>query len=162
MSMGDIPWLLVTIVAAVILAAGFVKGAVGFGMPMIMISVLGSFLPADTALAVLILPTLVSNAAQALRHGRQAAWGSVRKFRVYLGFMLVFILISAQFVRLLPPHILLLVIGVPVVIFSLIQLVGVEFRVSEQGRRRLEPWLGAGPGWSVACRGSGGRRWCCS
>ena len=49
--------------------AGFVKGAVGFAMPMIMISAFSSFLPPETALAGLILPTLISNLTQAFRHG---------------------------------------------------------------------------------------------
>ena len=55
---------------AVTLFAGFVKGAVGFAMPMIMISAFSSFLPPETALAGLILPTVVTNLSQAFRQGR--------------------------------------------------------------------------------------------
>ena len=58
---------------AIGLLAGFVKGAVGFAMPMILISGLGSILPAELALAALILPTLVTNGMQALRQGTGAA-----------------------------------------------------------------------------------------
>ena len=37
----------------VVLGAGFVKGAVGFAMPMILISGIGSFMPAEIAIAIL-------------------------------------------------------------------------------------------------------------
>ena len=47
--------------SAVAVVAGFVKGATGFAMPMIMISGLGSFLAPEVALAALAMPTLVSN-----------------------------------------------------------------------------------------------------
>ena len=49
------------------LFAGFVKGTVGFAMPMVMISGLSSILPPEIALAGLILPTLLTNLYQALR-----------------------------------------------------------------------------------------------
>ena len=47
--------------------AGVVKGMVGFAMPMIMISGMGSFVSPELALAGLILPTLVTNGWQAMR-----------------------------------------------------------------------------------------------
>lgn len=54
---------------AVTLFAGFVKGAVGFAMPLIMISAFSSFLSPEMALAGMVLPTLFSNISQAFRHG---------------------------------------------------------------------------------------------
>ena len=54
---------------AVTLFAGFVKGAVGFAMPMILVSAFAIFLPQHLALAGLILPTLVTNLSQAFRQG---------------------------------------------------------------------------------------------
>ena len=61
---------------AVTLVASVVKGAVGFALPIIMVSGLALFLPAPVALAMLILPTLSGNLWQALRQGRAAAWAS--------------------------------------------------------------------------------------
>lgn len=68
-------------VVLITLFAGFVKGAVGFAMPMIMLSAFGSILPATTALAALILPTLLTNVQQAFRQGTGAAYGSAMNFR---------------------------------------------------------------------------------
>ena len=58
--------------------AGFVKGVVGFALPVVLISGLTLYLPAEVALAGLILPALVTNLAQARRQGLAAAWASVK------------------------------------------------------------------------------------
>ncbi len=104
--------------------AGFVKGAVGFAMPMIMISALGSFLPPDMALAALIGPTLMANLWQALRQGMAQALQSAMRFRRFLLVGLVFLIGSAQLFRVLPVQVLFLLIGTPVVLFSIAQLLG--------------------------------------
>ena len=57
---------------AITFVAGFVKGAVGFAMPLIMISAFTAFLAPDQALAGLILPTLLTNISQAFRAGLPA------------------------------------------------------------------------------------------
>jgi uncharacterized membrane protein YfcA len=106
------------------LLAGFVKGVVGFAMPMVFISGLSTFLAPELALAGLILPTLVTNVMQSMRQGPRAAWESVKRFRVFLGVGLVTLVLGAQMVRVLEPATMLLVIGVPVVAFACMQLVG--------------------------------------
>lgn len=109
--------------------AGLVKGVVGFAMPMIFVSGLSTFLSPELALAGLILPTVVTNMMQALRQGPRAAWQSVKRFRVFLGVGLVALLIGAQMVRILPLNVMLLVIGVPVTTYAMLQLRGIEIRL---------------------------------
>lgn len=106
--------------------AGWIKGMVGFAMPMIMVSGLSIVLPPDLALAGLILPTLVTNGALALREGMTAAVDSIKKFRVFLIVGLIFLLASAQLVTALPATTFLLMIGIPVSFFALIQLLGLK------------------------------------
>ncbi|MBD3678018.1 MAG: sulfite exporter TauE/SafE family protein [Rhodobacteraceae bacterium] len=118
--------------------AGFVKGAVGFAMPMIMISGLGSFLAPDVALAALIVPTVVSNLWQASRGGLAATVLAMRQFGLYLAIVLVFIGFSAQLVTLLPGQVLLLFLGVPVTLFAASQLLGWQLRFRPENRRRVE------------------------
>lgn len=125
------------------LLAGFVKGAVGFAMPMIMISGLSSFLPVETALAVLILPTVFANGAQALRQGGRAAWISVRQFRLFLVVGGVFLVSSAQLVPVLPATVLFIVIGAPVTLFALAQLLGWRLRLDPRHRNRTEALVAA-------------------
>lgn len=123
--------------------AGFVKGAIGFAMPMIMISGFSSFLPPETALAGLILPTLFTNLSQAFRQGAAAAWGSVVAYRRILLATVVFILVSAGFVHVIPQTLFLLVLGVPITAFALVQLAGVNLALKLEHRNRAEWILGA-------------------
>ena len=115
--------------------AGFVKGVVGFAMPMIFVSGLSSFLAPDLALAMLMLPTLVTNGVQALRQGPRAAWQSITKFRIYLATGAVVLVLSAQLVSVLPMQVMLVIIGVPVTAFALMQIVGWTLTMSAQSAR---------------------------
>lgn len=126
----------------VALVAGTVKGMVGFAMPMILISGLSSFISPELALAGLIFPTLVTNGMQALRQGRAAAVQSIKRFRVFLLVGLFFLLISAQMVRVLPQNVLLLIIGVPVMAFALMQIAGRNI-VLRSASRRVEASVAA-------------------
>ncbi|MBC56766.1 MAG: hypothetical protein CL814_07510 [Confluentimicrobium sp.] len=128
---------------AVALFAGVVKGAVGFAMPMIMISCYSIFLPAPTALAGLIMATVLTNMAQAFRHGWRAALGSLRKYWRLIGMVVLFIGLSAPLVRVLPPNVLYLLLGVPIFAFSLSQLLGRQLIVNAVHRNRAELLMGA-------------------
>jgi hypothetical protein len=100
---------------AITLFAGFVKGAVGFAMPMIMMAAFSSFLPPELALAGLILPTFVTNLSQAFRQGLQPALGTMRRYWRMLVATVVFIVISSAFVYIIPHTLFLLLLGVPIV-----------------------------------------------
>ncbi len=119
----------------VALVAGTVKGMVGFALPMILISGLSSFISPDLALAGLIFPTLITNGMQAMRQGRSAAIESIKRFRIFLLVGLFFLLISAQLVRVLPQEVLLLIIGVPVMAFALMQIAGKNIVLKNTNRR---------------------------
>lgn len=127
---------------AIALFAGFVKGAIGFAMPLIMISAFGSFMPPEVALAGLILATLVTNVAQAFRQGLAVAWASVVKYRRMIVMIMIFIVISAQFVRVLPQPVMLILLGVPVFLFAAVQLAGRSLALNLRHRIRAEYLLG--------------------
>lgn len=139
----DLPNSLLLVAVAVTLFAGFVKGAVGFAMPMIMISAFSSFLLPETALAGLILPTLISNLSQAFRQGIAPAWATVITYRRMLIATVIFILISAQFVRVIPQELFLLLLGLPITAFAALQLAGVGLALRLEHRNRAEWILGA-------------------
>lgn len=129
------------------LLAGIVKGVVGFAMPMIMISGMGSVIAPELALAGLILPTLVTNGMQALRQGAGAALGSMYRFRLFLGVGLVMLLISAQLVTVLPVAVMLALIGGPVAAFACAQLLGWKGELPGGPSVRLELGIGAFAGF---------------
>ena len=128
---------------AITLFAGFVKGAVGFAMPMIMISAFSGFLPPEVALAGLILPTVVTNLSQAFRQGRQAAWQTVVTYRRILTATVVFIVVSAGFIHVIPQTLFLLLLGLPITAFAVAQLAGVNLALKLEHRARAEWILGA-------------------
>lgn len=127
---------------AVALFAGVVKGAVGFAMPMILISGLSVFLPAEVALAGLILATLLTNVAQAFRQGVGAAWGSIVKYRLLIGCVVLAIGASAPLVTILSDRALYLVLGVPILLFTGSQLMGRQLILPARHRPRAEVAMG--------------------
>ena len=120
------------IACSIAVLGGVVKGVVGFAMPMVLISGLTTFIAPDVALAGLIVPTLVTNLMQALRQGPQEAWQSIQRFRVFLVAMVATLVMSAQLVPMISSRMLLLMIGVPVICFALLQLSGKRFHLSRQ------------------------------
>ncbi|NOC85734.1 TSUP family transporter [Ruegeria sp. HKCCD6228] len=116
---------------AIAFASGWVKGMVGFAMPMILVSGLNSFLPPDLTLAGLILPTLVTNGLQALRGGRVAAIASIRRFRVFLVVGGLLLLLSAQLVALIPGSVFLVLMGGFVSVFALLQVLGFRMALNQ-------------------------------
>jgi len=129
-------------VLAVAIFAGVVKGAVGFAMPMILISGLGTFLAPEVALAALILPTAASNVWQSARGGLGNAFDAAKAHRLYIAIVLVMILLSAQVVLLLPDRVAFLVIGVPITAFAATQLLGWRPRIGPAMRRPAEIGIG--------------------
>ncbi|NOX41036.1 MAG: sulfite exporter TauE/SafE family protein [Alphaproteobacteria bacterium] len=127
-----------TLVASlmIVFSAGFVKGAVGFALPMILISGIGSFMPAEIAVAALILPTVTANLIQAFRQGFGHAWASFRRFWLFNLVLFVMILLSAQLVRVLPQSVLFSLLGAMISIFASLQLAGWKPQI-RQGFERI-------------------------
>lgn len=139
--LGEIAPALLALASVIALFAGFVKGAVGFALPMILISGMGSFFPAEVALAGLILPTFTSNLVQGFSGGWREAWEAIRRFRLYIAVLLVVLSVSAQAVALVPQSVLFVLIGLPVTGFALTQIAGLHL-VLDGARRRWEVLFG--------------------
>lgn len=60
----DFPWLLTL---AALLLGGTTKGALGVGLPLVAIPILSLGMPAPQAIALLVMPVLLSNILQALQ-----------------------------------------------------------------------------------------------
>jgi uncharacterized protein len=127
---------------AVTVFAGFVKGAVGFAMPLIMIAAFSSFMTPETALAALILSVLSTNVHQSLRFGLRPAWESGLKYWRIVVTTCLGILISAPFVVVLPQQLLFALLGVPVMGFALLQLSGWTPTIKPRHKAPAEYGLG--------------------
>jgi hypothetical protein len=127
---------------AVTLVGGFVKGAVGFAMPLVMMAAFSAFLPRDLALAGLILPVVATNLAQAFRGGWRAALAAARGLRRFLVATLVCIVLSAQVAEAIPQALFLLLLGVPITLYAAALLAGLPLVIGVGQRARAEWALG--------------------
>jgi uncharacterized membrane protein YfcA len=119
-------------------AGGFAKGAVGFALPMISVSISGSVLPAAMAVAGMILPGVITNFWQTFRQGGAAAFGSLREHWRLNAILFVMIGLCAQLVVLLPDRALFLILGGGVTLFAGVQALGWQPSIPPGGRRRVE------------------------
>lgn len=133
-----------TFVAALAITffAGIVKGAVGFAMPLILVSAFAGLLPPDLALAALILPTLTANISQAFRQGVPAARDTAFTYRRFLIGTVVCIGVSAPFADEIPRAVYLLLLGVPITAFAAFQLMGASLAIRLRHQNRAEWGLG--------------------
>jgi len=88
--------------AGVALAAGFVKGMVGFALPLVMVSGLSLFLEPPTAIAGILLPAALSNFLQAVRFPRTEIGAAIRDHWRYILIVCVMIVAVAQLVAIIP------------------------------------------------------------
>lgn len=120
------------LIAAIYLAGGFVKGAIGFGLPLVTISVLPFFLPVDLALALNSVVLLAVNAVQTVRAGETGA-----AFRLATP-MLVGTALATPFgvwlATALPGPVLMLVLGCFVIAFSILGLLAISPKLSSTTR----------------------------
>ena len=131
---------------AITLFAGFVKGTVGFAMPLIMIGAFSAFLPPEVALSGLILPTLVTNLSQAFREGWAAALDTARTYWRFLTATLLLIPVSAQVVDDIPRGVFLILLGVPLTAYAGLVLAGRSLAIALHHRVRAEWLLGIAGG----------------
>jgi len=123
-------------------AGGFAKGVVGFALPLIGLSLAGSFLPYQVAVALLIMPMLVSNLFQALRQGVGPAGETLRRFWLLNLVLVVMIALAAQLVVALPDRALFGLLGVTVSVFGASQLAGWRPRFPPHHRVAVEIGIG--------------------
>ena len=114
--------------------AGIIKGIVGFAMPMILLSGMTLIMPADAALAALILPTLFSNIQQANAQGISSALSSIRQFKMFLIIGAFFLLLGALLTPFIPSKLFLGAMGCLIVSFSLLQILRPKFQINRSNR----------------------------
>jgi uncharacterized membrane protein YfcA len=122
------------------LLSGLVKGSIGLGQPLIMVSGLTMVLEPTLAVAGLLFPIVLSNLMQTFRTGVAPAVAAMKDFWRYTLIVCVTIAIFAQIVPRLDPHVFYLVLGVPVMVLSLIQLFGLRLHIAEKNRGWAE-WV---------------------
>jgi uncharacterized membrane protein YfcA len=121
--------------AAVVLAAAFIKGAIGFGFPALGTPLLSLVVDVKTAVVVLILPNIVMDGIQFVRRGTPLA--TVRRFGVLLASGAVGVVLGTRVLTLLSPRAATLTLGLFVLVFVTLNATGRSPKVPAH----WEPWL---------------------
>ena len=135
-------------VLAIFLMGGFVKGALGFGLPIATISVLPLVIPVDMALAINTVVQPVTNLGQLFGSGQALA--SVRRFWPMTVTLAAGVAIGASFVKALEAETLLTILGLFVMAFTAVSLRGLALPVP----RRHERAAGLGAGLAAGVIGA--------
>jgi uncharacterized membrane protein YfcA len=143
-SLADPQFWIVASAAVVMLAAGFVKGAVGFAFPMVALSGLGFFLTAQDSIALILLPSALSNLWQMFRQGPAAARETFQRFWKLNLAMAVMLALGAQLVPRIGSATLFVIVGVTVIVAALVQLFGLGPTVHAEAPRRGVVDVGVG------------------
>ncbi len=108
---------------------GFVKGAVGFALPMVGIACAATVLPKEAAVAFLALPVFATNVWQSVRHGWGAAWRTLKSLRVMIGVMVVALLLATQILPALDERVFAAVLGFVALAYGCLQMAGWQPRI---------------------------------
>jgi len=133
--------------AAVVLAAGFIKGAIGFGFPSLATPLLSLVVDVKTAVVVLILPNIVMDGIQFARRGAPLA--TLRRLGTLLLSGGVGIVLGTRVLTLLSPRTATLILGVFVLLFVALSVTGLAPKIPPH----WEPWLSPPAGFAAGVIG---------
>ncbi len=122
------------------LFAGVIKGTIGIGLPTITISVMAQLADPRVAIALLLVPALVTNTWQIYRGGQ-----IVRSVRILWPFaltMIATIYISSLYAAVVPTKLLVVGIGCMVVLWTLSSLVKAPPPIPDRIDRRVQLFAG--------------------
>ena len=128
------------LVAAVFVTAGFVKGVIGFGLPTISMGILGALIAPDMAAAILIVPTFLTNVWQAFV-GRHTL-AVLRRIWPMLAGVFLGTLATAGVITGADPRVAAGLIGTMLIIYAVLGLSGVRFRVPRRSEIVAGPVVG--------------------
>jgi uncharacterized membrane protein YfcA len=127
--------------AVALIVGGFVKGAIGVGLPIVAIAVMSGFLPVPTVLAMVIVPIVLTNLWQAVRSGSPGA--PLKRFWPMIVCLLLFVWISARLVVGLEPNVLYGALGSILILFVVTDRFKDGWSVSPTAERWLGPLVGS-------------------
>ena len=130
----------VVLLVGVLVLAGLVKGTIGFGLPLVAVSIVTQILPKEWALALMILPVVLSNLFLGFQ-GRLFV-PSLRRFWPVIIAVCSGIFAGAMGLAWLPQARFMLVVGLVVVVFALAE----QFRLVLPVPARHERGIGIAAG----------------
>lgn len=143
---------LATVVIATFLIAGVAKGVVGFGLPTIALAILTLAGGLHGAMALLLLPSLITNIWQAVEGGKLRVL--LRRLWPFLALAVIGTLIGLRIGAGFNPVWLVLLMGLLLVIYGLSGLLGWQLRLPEHREALAGPAVGVVNGLLTGLTGS--------
>ena len=141
----------IAIVAGAFVAAGFVKGVIGMGLPLTSIALMALVFELRQAVILVLVPVIVLNIYQAL--AGLSAWATIRRFMLFNIFACIGIFIGTRLLFELDQRILYIVLGTAMSLYVSINLFRVEIVIPPKWEKPLAPPLGFAAG--VLCGATG-------
>ncbi len=132
--------------------AGFIKGVLGFGFPIIALIVLTLSIGLYDALAIIVVPTLVTNVWQALSGPYLAK--ILERMWLYFSVSMAGVLVSSQFLTVVDVNWLTGLLGAVLFFFAVSRLLSFHITVPPARERSLSVILGAINGMLTGFTGS--------
>ncbi len=140
-----------SLMAAVLLLAGFVKGVVGLGLPLVVVGLMTIFLPVKDVLGVLILPLVVTNVWQVVEV--RGNLEPLKRFWPMLLTMMIGLALGAQLLATLETRYLYGIVGTMVTVFTSLSFLHPTMRLDPKYKTPVGMGIGALAG---ACGGVAG------
>ncbi len=144
--------LILTTIAATFVLAGLVKGVIGLGLPTVCLGLLTALLDLPTAMALLLVPSLVTNILQAINGDRGAE--ILRRLWAFLAWATLTVWVGAMALTRVDLSLLSGLLGALLVFYALISLAGVRLTIQPRHEAWAGPLIGASNGILTGMTGS--------
>ena len=135
-----LPAVLVVTVAVILFAAGMTKGVLGIGLPIIAVPLLSAVVPLPSAVALLAIPIVVTNLAQAV--AGEPLLVVLRRLRPILLGMVAGVFIGVTLLTGLSPQTLKPLIGTVLILIAVLMLLSPKLVCPAGWERLLSPTVG--------------------
>ncbi len=136
---------IIVLIAATFVAAGFVKGTIGLGLPTVTLAILTLPLGLKTTLGILVLPLLITNIWQALTGPHLKT--IIKRFWPFFLAAIVSVWFGVKVLNKSNPDYLVALLGIILILNSLISFTKYRTPAPAPEREKI---------WSVVCSGLGG------
>lgn len=140
------------LIFATFLLAGAIKGVIGLGLPSISLAILTVAINLESAMALLLAPSLITNLWQGLSGGHSLYL--LQRLRLFLSIAAVSVLAGAAVFKLLDPVWLSALLGLLIFSYALLSLLGLTFKTPRQGENITASLCGLANGVFMGLTGS--------
>jgi len=128
------------LVGAAFLLAGLVKGTLGLGLPVVVIAILASIIGLQSAIALILLPSIAMNFWQAVVGGNLSEL--IRRLWPMMLMSMVGVWFGAQILAVTDPRLMLTVLALVLMIYSVGSLLRAQIRPPGRFEVLLTPVMG--------------------